>query len=161
MKLLISFLSVLFLFFQTSDLEALRNSYSKANTSNENAKNFIELAEKKTSSEPVISAYKAAAKIMEAKVTTEKNKRKSFVKTGASDLESIIKNNPNNAELRVIRMSVQENIPKIVGYNKNLKEDKTFLIANYSKQHADLKSYIKQFASQSKTITAAEKASLK
>ncbi|WP_379968100.1 hypothetical protein [Epilithonimonas sp. UC225_85] len=161
MKLLISFLSVLFLFFQTSDLEALRNSYSKANISNENAKNFIELVEKKTSSDPIITAYKAAAKIMEAKVTTEKNKRKSFVKTGAKSLESIIASNPNNAELRVIRMSVQENLPKIVGYNKNLKEDKTFLIANYSKQNTDLKSYIKQFAAQSKTITAAEKASLK
>ncbi|MNU02992.1 hypothetical protein D3C72_2468730 [compost metagenome] len=58
-------------------------------------------------------------------------------------------------------MSVQENIPKIVGYNKNLKEDKTFLINNYSKQNADLKSYIKQFAGQSKTMTASEKASFK
>lgn len=161
MKLLFSFLAGLFFFFQTSDLEALRNSYSKANLSNDNAKNFIELAEKKSSFDPTISAYKAAAKVLEAKVTTEKNKRKSYVKTGANNLESLIKSNPNNAELRVIRMSVQENIPKIVGYNKNLKEDKTFLITNYGKQNADLKSYIKQFAAQSKTITAAEKASFK
>lgn len=161
MKLLFSFLAGLFLFFQTSDLEALRNSYSKANLSNDNAKNFIGLAEKKSSSDPVILAYKAAAKVLEAKVTTEKNKRKSFVKTGANHLESIIKSNPNNAELRVIRMSVQENIPKIVGYSKNLKEDKTFLLNNYSKQNSELKSYIKQFAAQSKTITVTEKASLK
>lgn len=149
-----------FSFFQ-SDLESLRNSYSKANSSNENAKNFIALAEKKSSNDPVISAYKSASKILEAKVTTEKNKRKSFVKSGATTLESLIASNPNNAELRVIRMSVQENIPKIVGYNKNLKEDKTFLINNYSKQNADLKSYIKQFAGQSKTMTTSEKASFK
>ena len=160
MKLIFVFIFSFFSFFQ-SDLEALRNSYSKANLSNDNAKNFIDLADKKTSSDPIISAYKAAAKILEAKITTEKNKRKSFVKTGANNLESIIKSNPNNAELRVIRMSVQENIPKIVGYNKNLKEDKIFLISNYSKQNAELKSYIKQFAAQSKTITVAEKASLK
>ena len=149
-----------FSFFQ-SDLESLRNSYSKANSSNENAKNFIAIAEKKSSNDPVISAYKSASKILEAKVTTEKNKRKSFVKSGATTLENLIKSNPNNAELRVIRMSVQENLPKIVGYNKNLKEDKTFLINNYSKQNADLKSYIKQFAGQSKTMTASEKASFK
>jgi hypothetical protein len=160
MKLIFTLIFSFFAFFQ-SDLEGLRNSYSKANLSNNNAKDFIELAEKKTSSDPVTSAYKAAANILEAKVTTEKNKRKSFVKTGAKNLESIIASNPNNAELRFIRMSVQENIPKIVGYNKNLKEDKTFLISNYSKQNAELKSYIKQFAAQSKTITAAEKASLK
>ena len=160
MKLIVTLMFTFFSFFQ-SDLESLRNSYYKANQSNENAKNFIELAEKKNSSDVTISAYKAAAKVLEAKVTTEKNKRKSFVKSGATSLESLIKSNPNNAELRVIRMSVQENIPKIVGYNKNLKEDKSFLISNYSKQNAALKSYIKQFAAQSKTITAAEKASFK
>lgn len=160
MKLMFVFLLSIFSFFQ-SDLESLRNSYSKANSSNENAKNFIALAEKKSSSDPVISAYKSASKILEAKVTTEKNKRKSFVKSGATALESTIASNPNNIELRVIRMSIQENLPKIVGYNKNLKEDKTFLINNYSKQNADLKSYIKQFAVQSKTMTASEKASFK
>ncbi|MBW7676957.1 hypothetical protein [Chryseobacterium chendengshani] len=157
MRLILSLFTGLFLFFQSSDLEALRNAYSKANLSMEGAKNFIEIADKKTSSDPVISAYKAAAEILEAKVTTEKNKRKSFVKSGATHLESVIKNNPSNAELRVIRMSVQENIPKIVGYSKNLKEDKAFILSNYSKQNAALKTYIKKFAMQSKTMTAAEK----
>ncbi len=161
MKLLFSFLTVLSLFFQSGDVEILRNSYSKANQSLEGAKNFIAAADKQSSSDPVISAYKAAADILEAKVTTEKNKRKSFVKSGASHLESIIKSNPNNTELRVIRMSVQENIPKIVGYSKNLKEDKVFILSNYSKQNAALKTYIKKFALQSKTMTAEEKNSLK
>lgn len=161
MKLMLSFLAGLLFFFQSSDLEALRNAYSKANLSNEGAKIFIAIAEKKTSSDPVVTGYKAAAEILEAKVTTQKNKRKSFVKSGATSLENVIKNNPNNIELRVIRMSVQENIPKIVGYSRNLKEDKTFIVKNYSKQNAALKSYIKKFAAQSKTMTAAEKNALK
>jgi hypothetical protein len=161
MKLILSFVTAFLVFFQTSDLEALRNSYAKANQSKENTQSFIDLAEKKSSSDPVISAYKAAAQIMEAKITTEKGKRKSFVKTGATSLESIIKSNPNNIELRVIRLSVQENIPKIVGYHSSLKDDKTFILNNYSKQNAGLKNYIKRFALQSKTITAAERATLK
>lgn len=45
MKLIVTLMFTFFSFFQ-SDLESLRNSYSKANQSNENAKNFIELAEK-------------------------------------------------------------------------------------------------------------------
>lgn len=161
MKLILSLLAGLFLFFQTSDLDALRSAYSKANLSNEGAKNFIEIAEKNSSSDPLTKGYKAAAEILEAKVTTEKNKRKSFVKSGATELESVIKSNPNNVELRLIRMSVQENIPKIVGYSKNLKEDKTYILSNYSKQNAALKVYIKKFAMQSKTMTATEKNSLK
>ena len=160
MKLLFPFITALFLFFQSGDLEGLRNAYSKANLSNEGAKNFIQLADKNSSSDPLVKGYKAAAKILEAKVTTEKNKRKSFVKSGATDLEAVIKSNPNNVELRVIRMSVQENIPKIVGYSKNLKEDKTYILTNYSKQNSSLKTYIKKFAMQSKTMTATEKNAL-
>lgn len=159
MKLMFTFLTALFLFFQTPDLENLRNSYSKANNSLENTKAFIDLAESKSSADPVIKGYQAAAKIMEAKVS--KKGRPALVKSGATQLESIIKDNPNNIELRLIRLSVQENIPKIVGYNSALKGDKQFILAQYSKQNAALKSHIRKFAAQSKTMTAAEKNALR
>jgi len=158
MKLIFSFLTAFILFFQ-SGLESLRESYSKANSSNANTEEFINIAEKTSGSDAVIQGYKAAAKIMEAKIT--KNNRKALVKSGATSLEAIIKSNPNNAELRVIRMSVQENIPKIVGYRGSLKDDKAFLLNNYSKQNSALKTYIRKFAMQSKTMTEAEKATFK
>ncbi|GEN73081.1 hypothetical protein [Chryseobacterium lathyri] len=158
MKLFLSLITAFIFFFQ-SDLEALRSSYAKANQSNANTEAFINLAEKQSGSDAVTSAYKAAAKIMEAKTT--KNNRKALVKNGATSLESIIKNNPNNIELRVIRLSVQENIPKIVGYRGSMKDDKAFLINNYSKQNATLKSYVKKFAMQSKSFTDTERATIK
>jgi len=158
MKLIFSFLTAFFLFFQ-SGLESLRESYAKANSSNTNTEAFINTAEKTSGSDPVIQGYKAAAKIMEAKIT--KQNRKALVKSGATDLESVIKSNSNNIELRVIRMSVQENIPKIVGYRGSLKDDKVFILANYGKQNTALKNYIKRFAAQSKTMTAEERATLK
>lgn len=158
MKLFLSFFAAFVFFFQ-SDLETLRNSYAKANESNSNTQNFIDTAEKQSGSDAVTVGYKAAAKIMEAKIA--KSNRKVLVKTGATSLESVIKSNPNNAELRLIRMSVQENIPKIVGYRGSLKDDKAFLLNNYSKQNTALKGYIKRFAMQSKTMTEAEKATLK
>lgn len=158
MKLILTFVTA-FLFFFQSDLEALRSSYAKANDSSTNTSHFIDVAAKQSGSDPVTLGYKAAAKIMEAKVS--KGNRKALVKTGATNLEEVIKNNPNNAELRLIRLSVQENIPKIVGYRGSLKDDKAFLLNNYSKQNAALKNYIKRFAMQSKTITEAERATLK
>ncbi|WP_415329298.1 hypothetical protein [Chryseobacterium sp. MMS23-Vi53] len=158
MKLIFSFLATFILFFQ-SGLETLRESYAKANSSNVNTEAFINAAEKTSGSDAVIQGYKAAAQIMEAKIA--KTNRKALVKSGATSLESIIKSNPNNAELRVIRMSVQENIPKIVGYRGSLKDDKAFLLNNYNKQNASLKNYIKRFATQSKTMTDAERATLK
>ncbi|PQA93523.1 hypothetical protein B0A69_10990 [Chryseobacterium shigense] len=158
MKILFSLVTAFILFFQ-SDLEALRSSYAKANLSNDNTEAFINLAEKQSGSDAVTHGYKAAAQIMEAKIT--KKNRKALVKTGATSLESIIKNNPNNIELRVIRLSVQENIPKIVGYRGSIKDDKAFLISNYSKQNAALKNYVKKFAMQSKSFTDAERATIK
>ncbi|MDQ1160386.1 hypothetical protein QE422_000754 [Chryseobacterium sp. SORGH_AS 447] len=158
MKFIFTFITAFTLFFQ-SGIESLRESYSKANSSNAGTEAFITMAEKTSGSDAVIQGYKAAAKIMEAKIA--KSNRKALVKSGATSLEGVIKNNPNNAELRVIRMSVQENIPKIVGYRGSLKDDKAFLLNNYSKQSASLKNYIKRFAAQSKTMTPAEKATLK
>ena len=161
MKLLFTFLFSFFAFFQNSDLETLRNAYAKASSSDDSTRAFIQTASKKTSSDPAVIGYKAAAQIMEAKVTKEKNKRKTFVKTGATQLENVLKSNPNNIELRMIRLSIQENLPKIVGYSKNIKEDKNFLIANYAKQNTATKNYLKRFAMQSKSMTAAEKTSFK
>lgn len=158
MKLIFSFITAFILFFQ-SGIESLRDSYAKANVSNANTEAFITTAEKTSGSDAVTQGYKAAAKIMEAKIA--KQNRKALVKSGATSLESIIKSNPNNIELRVIRMSVQENIPKIVGYRGSLKDDKAFILNNYSKQNSALKNYIKKFAAQSKTMTAAEKANFK
>ncbi|WP_326981254.1 hypothetical protein VUJ46_13400 [Chryseobacterium sp. MYb264] len=158
MKLIFSFLTAFFLFFQ-SDLESLRDSYAKANASDVNTEAFINIADKQPGSDAVTKGYKAAAKIMEAKIA--KSNRKALVKEGATHLEAVIKSNPNNAELRLIRMSVQENIPKIVGYRGSLKDDKAYLLSNYTKQNPALKNYIKRFAAQSKTMTDAEKATLK
>lgn len=158
MKLLLSFITAFIFFFQT-DLEALRNSYAKSNLSNANTEAFINLAGKQSGSDAVTGGYKAAAQIMEAKFA--KKNRKAMVKNGATSLESIIKNNPNNIELRLIRLSVQENIPKIVGYRGSMKDDKAFLINNYSKQNAAMKSYVKKFVTQSKSFTDTERATIK
>ncbi|SDQ52601.1 hypothetical protein SAMN05421664_1917 [Chryseobacterium soldanellicola] len=158
MKLILSLITAFIFFFQT-DLDALRYSYAKANASNANTQAFINLAEKQTGTDPVTNGYQAAAKIMQAKIVKEN--RKALVKSGAASLESIIKNNPNNIELRVIRLSVQENIPKIVGYRGSIKDDKAFILNNYSKQNTAIKAYVKKFAMQSKTITDEERATLK
>lgn len=159
MKLILAFTTALFLYFQSGDLAVLRNSYSQANLSNTNTQNFINTADKQSGSDATTIGYKAAAKIMEAKIA--KKGRPALVKEGATSLESVITKNPNNIELRLIRMSIQENLPKIVGYRSSLKTDKTFILNNYNKQTTAMKSYIKNFISQSKTMSALEKSSLK
>lgn len=72
-------------------------------------------------------------------------------------LEFAVASEPNNIEIRLIRLSIQEKVPKIVNYNKNKKEDKDFLLEHNKEQSGNLKTYIKHFMLQSKSFSTAEK----
>ena len=49
---------------------------------------------------------------------------------GKDKLEYLINNYSNNIELRFLRLTIQENLAKILGYNENINEDKTFINNN-------------------------------
>jgi hypothetical protein len=76
-------------------------------------------------------------------------------------IEYAVASEPNNIEIRMIRLSVQENVPMIVNYRGKKKEDKKFLLDHYKEQTEAMKIYIGDFISQSKTFTQTEKQSIK
>ncbi len=49
-------------------------------------------------------------------------------KKGKADLELAIKNEPNNIELRHIRLMIQANAPSFLGYNKEIDQDYNLII---------------------------------
>ncbi len=51
---------------------------------------------------------------------------------GKKNIEQAIKKEPNNVELRFIRLSVQKNAPAFLGYQSNIKEDMQFIENNRS-----------------------------
>jgi len=83
------------------------------------------------------------------------NKVKLF-KKGASLLEEEIKNAPNNAEYRFLRLTIQENAPKILKYNQDIEKDKEVLLAGYGRLDPDLKEIIRQYAGRSKIIKSGD-----
>lgn len=46
---------------------------------------------------------------------------------GKKSLELLVKSNPNNIELRFLRLTIQENIPAFLGYNDSKIEDRQFI----------------------------------
>ena len=159
-----AFLLFIFLFalnIQAQYLASFRAKYATATKSQKNIESYISFADKVNSTNSVIVGYKAAALFLKSKLNIEKGKRIEYIKAGVKSLEAEIFDNPNNAELRMIRLSIQENLPKIVGYGKNIKEDKKFLLDHLKDQPADLKKYIRNFIAQSKSFTAQEKTTLK
>lgn len=159
MQLIFTFITSFILSFQGVNLDQIRDSYTGAHTSKASADAFYKMVSG-ASSGSTMNGYKAASKIIKAKFQTGEG-RKKIITEGIKSLESTIKADPNNTELRVIRLSVQENLPKFIKYNTSISADKAFILKNYASQTSGLKSYIRKFAAQSKSFTATDRASLK
>jgi hypothetical protein len=147
--------------FVNADISELRKLYPNAATSEETAKafhsKFSEVTEK---DDPVLVAYKGAAETLIAKFSNNLPDKISYMKAGAHLIDAAAAADKDNVEIRMIRLSVQESVPRIVNYRKNKKEDKAFILANY-KQNATIKEYIQNFVQRSESFTAAEKKAVK
>lgn len=159
MKLIFVFIFAFFLNFQGTNLEEIRTQYPKASSSKTGANNFAALVNQ-LGNDAVSTGYKSAAKIIQAKFENGPN-RKNLITSGIKSLENVIKTNPRNIELRVIRLSIQENLPKIVGYSSKIKEDKALISQNYASQNTSLKAFVRSFVMNSKSFTPTEKKNFK
>lgn len=132
--------------------------YSSVIISETNAKEFAaKLADITKEDNKTLVAYKGASIVITSrykKAIAEKSKN---FKEGAKMVEFAVMSEPDNIEIRMIRLSIQEKAPKIVNYNKNKKEDINFLLVNYKEQSGNLKSHLKNFILQSKSFSPAEK----
>ncbi|RUT70688.1 hypothetical protein D0817_09440 [Flavobacterium cupreum] len=157
MKLLLSL--VLWINFAgTPDLASIRKMYSDVAKSEANAKEFTaKLSGVSNNDEKILVAYKAASIVLESKFESIIGSKISRFKEGAKLLEATLKSDPDNIEIRMIRLSIQEDVPGITGYKKNIKEDKKFITAHYAEQNGALKDYLKDFVLQSKSFSEKEK----
>lgn len=152
LKFLLSFLVCFSI--KVQSLENVRNAYITAATSEEKALHFYELMEKFPSENPIISAYTGASQMIYAKYA---KKKAELLKSGKNLIENAIKNQPNDIEIRLIRLSVQENLPKIVPYRKNINEDKKFILENIDKQPITIQKYIGNYIKKSNIFSEEEK----
>lgn len=160
MKGLILFFS-LFVLFVAPELSEVRKQYTNAIESKENAQKFYKLLEgvSKQDSKTLV-AYKGASIALQAKFSPKKeDKKKQFIE-GTQLLDYALKNDSNNLEIRLIRLSIQENTPKIMKYKANIAEDKQFIVSNFSKQSNSLKDFVRVYLKQSKVFSEIEKASM-
>ena len=57
----------------------------------------------------------------------------SYFNKGKKALDEAVNKEPNNLEIRFMRYISQEQTPAFLGYNKYLKSDKAFILAEYRK----------------------------
>ncbi len=143
-------------------LEEIRKLYPKANFSEINASLFASnLKEVTENDEAILIAYKGASIVMVSKFEKKMSTKINGLKEGTKWIEKAIANEPKNIEIRLIRLSIQENLPNIVNYKKNKIEDKNFILQHYKETSGSLSAYIKNFILQSKSFSNPEKQALK
>lgn len=156
MKFLTSILFLIF-FSGSQDISTVRENYIQASKSKEKADEFNELMEKYTGDNKTMLAYKGASIALKAKFASDRKTKKDFFIKGVEILERALKADANNAEIRLIRLSIQENTPKILNYRANIQEDKKLILTTFDKQNKALKEHLRAFIVQSKSFTAQEK----
>jgi len=161
MKLLIP-IFMLFSFLSNPDIAEIRKIYTNAAKSETLAKEFTaKIAGVSDDNDKTLWAYKGASLTLIAKFANNIPDKINNLKEGAKMIDGAAASEPNNIEIRLIRFSVQESVPKIVNYRQNKKEDKAFILAHYKEQNGALKEYVKNFILLSKSFTAAEKQAVK
>lgn len=146
-------------FLSAQEITKIRVDFPKAHTNKELALSmFEEIKAVEEKDEAVLVAYKGALMAIKAKYSNKLNTKKQLLKKGIQLIELAHKRAPNNIEIRSIRLGVQENTPKFIGYHDNIAEDKLFIKRQYRLLKAgELKEYIKNFILQSQSFSEEEK----
>lgn len=111
--------------------EQIRLAYRDATESKENAEKFygmVQNTQKNGTTELV--AYKGAAITLLARYEKLLD-RADKVKEGVEWIEHAVKSDPDNPEIRLVRLSVQQNLPKLLKYNHNIEEDSELIRKAY------------------------------
>jgi len=148
MKPFVALLCSLFFFnAHAIDISEVRNLYRQASESEENTEKFHNIIQKTNYKEdPVLSAYYGCSLALKAGHSWSIFDKISFFKRGKKIIDEAVVSDPNNIEIRLIRLSVQSNVPKITGYYKNIEADKDFINKNIKYVTSmDLKELIEGF----------------
>jgi hypothetical protein len=146
-----------------SDLSQIRAEYPEAAKNEEKANKLYEsLSAITKEDDKVLVAYKGAVSTIMAQFGKGIKEKTDLFKEGRDLLEYAVKAAPENIEIRCIRMSVQENSPKIVGYRDNIEDDKKFILTNYKHTRSkEVKKFVKNYALQSEAFDESEKQKFK
>jgi len=90
-----------------------------------------QISKLKTSSDPTEIGYLGAYQAIQAKHVVNPIKKLSTFKTGKKNLEKAISIDPDNLELRLLRLSIQKNTPSILNYKTSIKLDEEMLYDNW------------------------------
>ena len=97
-------------------------------------------------------AFKGALLMRKAGLVDVPKKKLDYFKSGRIKLETVLRDDSNNAEYRFLRLIIQEHAPKVVKYNGQLQEDAAFIKKNYKTLSPDIQKIIIDYSQTSKFL---------
>jgi len=158
MKLFLFFISVIFLT-SSLNISEVRNNYKEAVTSKNKVNSFNESLKNVTKKDDLrLVAYKGAAIALTARYLKGAKQKSTTFKDGVDWVEFAIEKKPLDLEVRFVRLSIQQNTPKFLGYNKDIEGDKKYILTNFKTiRSKEFKEYLKSYILDSKKFSEEEK----
>ena len=131
----------------------LRNLYEQAINNEKANLRLANLIHSGNNSATIIGYKGAGTMILANHVFSPISKLNKFNR-GKKLLEQAVKQDPTNLELRYLRLTIQTNVPKFLGYSKEINTDKTILINGLEQlSDKDLKNRIVDYLLKSSICT--------
>lgn len=114
------------------NLDYIRSNYEKAVSDKSICEAMInELEQSKLNN--VQLAYLGGLQTIWANHTNNPLSKLNTFKKGKANIAKAIKSEKSNVEIRFVRLSIQKNCPKFLGYSENIVEDEHYLKAHFEK----------------------------
>lgn len=110
-----------------NELSDVRGRFAAAVDDRNLLRSFVASTDR--SNMPEAAGYRALAVLMLAEESFNPLAKMRYFIMGRDSLEALISRDPMNAELRLMRLSVQRKVPLVLGYSSDAKSDIVFLRA--------------------------------
>jgi len=114
------------------DLDRLRSQYINAASDKSVCEELMESLRSQPHKTSTQWAYLGALESIWAKYVFNPISKLNTFQKGKAKIENSIAKEPNNVEIRFLRLSIQKNIPFFLGYSQHIEEDESFLKNNLS-----------------------------
>ena len=143
----------------TITLEEARKIYSESMQDKATCEDaYQKFTSVKNTGNPLLTGYKGAVSVAMSKHLKAAKEKIAHFNEGKKLIESAILEDGKNVELKFIRFTIQTNCPPALKYNKNIPEDKKYIIENLAAvKNNGVRSRIKEYLLQSKDVTPEEK----
>jgi len=118
---------------QSVELSVLRKAFHEAVLDSSKVESYHMMVKKIKNPSPVELAYQGASEALMAGVTWNPVKKYLRIKNFDNNLKDAIELDPYNIDIRFLRMAIQWHIPRVLGFSKNIEEDKDVILQEVSK----------------------------